>query len=93
MAITDTATHAPLIDGEDLTTAGTRVRSSANDNEAFAFANDTRSGLAGTVWVDEHLAAGSPMPRGGVRDSGFGKDMTMYALEECTARHDAVSPR
>jgi betaine-aldehyde dehydrogenase len=43
---------------------------------------------AGTVWINEHLAIGSEMPHGGVKGSGFGKDMSMYALEEYTAvRH------
>ena len=96
MAITDTATHALLIDGEDVATANTRtvvavpaVESFSNDNAAFALANDTRYGLAafeaGTVWINEHLAIGSEMPHGGVNGSGFGKDMSMYALEEYTA--------
>jgi hypothetical protein len=31
---------------------------------------------------NEHLAAGSEMPHGGVKGSGFGKDMSMYPLEE-----------
>src|SRR3954447_9782679 len=40
---------------------------------------------AGTVSHNEHLAIGSEMPHGGVKGSGFGKDMSMYALEEYTA--------
>ncbi len=95
MAITDTATHALLIDGEDVTTP--RTQSFQNDNEAFALADDTRRAAgeleAGTVWIDEHLAIGSEMPHGGVKGSGFGKDMSMYALEEYTAVEHAVSPR
>jgi len=110
MAITHTATHALLIDGEPIGGPGAfgpvlSVRASANDNEDFAFASDTRYGLAasawprdvlraqraaheleaGTVWVNEHLAIGSEMPHGGIKGSGFGKDMSMYALEEYTA--------
>jgi betaine-aldehyde dehydrogenase len=40
---------------------------------------------AGTVWINEHLAIGSEMPHGGVKGSGFGKDMSAYAVEEYTA--------
>jgi len=46
------------------------VQSFQNDNEAFALANDTRYGLAGTVWINEHTAVGSEMPRGGVKGQG-----------------------
>jgi acyl-CoA reductase-like NAD-dependent aldehyde dehydrogenase len=89
MAITDTASHALLIDGENVETARTRtiVESFSNHNEAFA----ARELEAGTVWIDEHLAIGSEMPHGGVKGSGFGKDMSMYALEEYTAVEYVVS--
>jgi betaine-aldehyde dehydrogenase len=40
---------------------------------------------AGTVWINEHLAIGSEMPHGGVKGSGFGKDMSAYAVEEYTS--------
>jgi betaine-aldehyde dehydrogenase len=63
MAITDNATHALLID--EVFGPVLSVRSFHNDNEAFALANHTRSGLAGTVWINEHLAIGSPMPQAG----------------------------
>jgi betaine-aldehyde dehydrogenase len=38
----------------------------------------------GTVWVNEHLIICSEMPHGGFKQSGFGKDMSHYALEEYT---------
>lgn len=38
----------------------------------------------GTVWVNDHLPICSEMPHGGYKQSGFGKDMSHYALEEFT---------
>lgn len=38
----------------------------------------------GTVWVNDHLPIASEMPHGGFKQSGFGKDMSHYALEEYT---------
>ena len=42
----------------------------------------------GTVWVNDHLPLVSEMPHGGFKASGFGKDMSMAALEEYSvAKH------
>ena len=38
----------------------------------------------GAVWVNDHLAMVSEMPHGGFKQSGMGKDMSHYALEEYT---------
>src|SRR5579863_3866751 len=38
----------------------------------------------GTVWVNDHLPLTSEMPHGGYKESGFGKDMSMYSFEEYT---------
>jgi len=39
----------------------------------------------GTVWVNDHLLPiTSEMPHGGYKSSGYGKDMSMYSLEEYT---------
>jgi betaine-aldehyde dehydrogenase len=38
----------------------------------------------GTVWVNDHLPLASEMPHGGFKQSGFGKDMSKYALEDYT---------
>lgn len=38
----------------------------------------------GTVWVNDHLPIASEQPHGGFKQSGMGKDMSYYALEEYT---------
>jgi len=38
----------------------------------------------GTVWVNDHLPVTPEMPHGGYKQSGNGKDMSVYALEEYT---------
>jgi acyl-CoA reductase-like NAD-dependent aldehyde dehydrogenase len=38
----------------------------------------------GTVWINDHLTMVSEMPHGGFKQSGYGKDMSMYALEDYT---------
>ena len=39
----------------------------------------------GTVWVNEHLFPLTPeMPHGGFNESGYGKDMSLYSMEEYT---------
>jgi betaine-aldehyde dehydrogenase len=45
----------------------------------------TRDIQAGCVWVNDHIPIVSEMPHGGVKASGFGKDMSSYSLEEYTA--------
>jgi aminobutyraldehyde dehydrogenase len=35
----------------------------------------------GTVWVNDHIPIVSEMPHGGFKQSGYGKDMSVYALE------------
>jgi 1-pyrroline dehydrogenase len=38
----------------------------------------------GTVWVNDHIPILSEMPHGGFKKSGYGKDMSLYALEHYT---------
>jgi acyl-CoA reductase-like NAD-dependent aldehyde dehydrogenase len=66
---------------------------------ASVFSRDVGRALAaakklefGTVWVNEHLfPLSSEMPHGGFKESGYGKDMSLYSMEEYTrVKHVAV---
>ncbi len=42
----------------------------------------------GSTWINTHFMLVNEMPHGGLKSSGYGKDMSMYALEDYTvARH------
>lgn len=46
----------------------------------------------GCTWVNTHFMLTNEMPHGGVKQSGYGKDMSMYALEDYTAvRHIMIA--
>src|SRR5437764_5968339 len=38
----------------------------------------------GTVWINTHIPMVNEMPHGGYKQSGYGKDMSIYSLEEYT---------
>jgi betaine-aldehyde dehydrogenase len=38
----------------------------------------------GCVWVNDHIPIVSEMPHGGFKESGYGKDLSMYGLEDYT---------
>jgi aminobutyraldehyde dehydrogenase len=46
----------------------------------------------GCTWINTHFMLCNEMPHGGVKQSGYGKDMSLYALEDYTAvRHVMVA--
>jgi acyl-CoA reductase-like NAD-dependent aldehyde dehydrogenase len=54
--------------------------------------NASRKLQFGTVWVNDHLVPiTSEMPHGGYKSSGYGKDMSIYSMEEYTQiKHVAI---
>ncbi len=44
----------------------------------------SRSLMFGTVWVNDHIPIVSELPHGGFKQSGYGKDMSIYAIEHYT---------
>jgi 1-pyrroline dehydrogenase len=46
--------------------------------------NASRKLEFGTVWINDHIPLVSEMPHGGFKQSGYGKDLSMYALEDYT---------
>jgi aminobutyraldehyde dehydrogenase len=54
--------------------------------------NAARKLQFGCVWVDDHpLPLASELPHGGYKQSGYGKDMSIYSMEEYTQlKHVAI---
>jgi 1-pyrroline dehydrogenase len=46
--------------------------------------NASRKLEFGTVWINDHIPLVSEMPHGGFKQSGYGKDLSSYSLEDYT---------
>lgn len=38
----------------------------------------------GAVWINDHITLANEMPHGGYKQSGYGKDLSMYSVEDYT---------
>jgi len=38
----------------------------------------------GAVWINDHITMATEMPHGGYKESGYGKDMSIYSVEDYT---------
>jgi betaine-aldehyde dehydrogenase len=52
--------------------------------DVYRALRSTREIRAGCVWVNDHIPIISEMPHGGMKESGFGKDMSSYSFDDYT---------
>ncbi|MGY1813565.1 gamma-aminobutyraldehyde dehydrogenase [Blastococcus sp. SYSU D00820] len=60
------------------------LAASAWTRDVFRAQRASRELAAGTVWINDHIPIVSEMPHGGVKGSGYGKDMSVYSFDEYT---------
>ncbi|GAC69830.1 aminobutyraldehyde dehydrogenase [Gordonia soli] len=64
------------------------LAASAWTRDVFRAQRASREIAAGCVWINDHIPIVNEMPHGGYKASGFGKDMSTYALDEyLTVKH------
>lgn len=58
------------------------LAASAWTRDVVRSARASRDIRAGVVWINDHIPIISEMPHGGYKQSGYGKDMSAYSLED-----------
>lgn len=60
------------------------LAASAWTRDVYRAQRASREIAAGCVWINDHIPIISEMPHGGYKQSGYGKDMSTYSLDEYT---------
>jgi betaine-aldehyde dehydrogenase len=60
------------------------LAASAWSRDVYRAQRASREIAAGCVWINDHIPIISEMPHGGYKQSGYGKDMSAYSLDEYT---------
>lgn len=91
-AITSTEIFGPVVSVETFGTdeeAITRANETVYGLAASVWTTNAARSLSvprrldfGTVWVNSHLVIASEVPWGGFKGSGYGRDLSLYALED-----------
>lgn len=92
VAITSTEIFGPVVSVETFSTdeeAVARANETIYGLAASVWTKDSARSLTvprkldfGTVWVNSHLVIATEMPWGGFKGSGYGRDLSSYALDD-----------
>lgn len=102
-AITSTEIFGPVVSVETFSTdeeAITRANETPYGLAASVWTTNSARSLSaprrldfGTVWVNSHLVIANEMPWGGFKGSGYGRDLSIYALEDFSrTKHVMYNP-